>query len=477
VAAVALWLVTASAGTGGEDARILRGPYLQRLLDTSVEVIWVTDGPALGAVSFAAPGGPERTVAEDTPALKHVIELTGLEPATVYTYRVEGGEPFLAAKSFRFRTAPRRGEGELRAVVIGDSGGVTPEQRAVAALIRGLEPDIFLHTGDLDYADDPQLSVFEPYAEILPEACIFPVRGNHDIHFAWDDFFHTPECEAGRDAVCYAFDWGPAHFVAFDSNGSALAGGEQVQILESRLREARQAGVRWLIVYTHAPVYTIGGYARDEAVAAMATLVKPLFDQYRVDLFLSGHDHNYQRTHPVRGDVVVDAWQDPAFSSPRGTVYVVTGGGGHFQPYFRDPQADPRFTRVFEPVHHAVELLISESRIAVRAVRPDGQEIDRFTIDKQPAPPFRWRRGDANVDASTDLADAVAVLSYLFLGRPLECPQPADTDSSGTLNIADAVFLLNFLFLGGAGLAPPFPACGTIEGEDGAWCTGAPCPM
>jgi len=85
----------------------------------------------------------------------------------------------------------------------------------------------------------------------------------------------------------------------------------------------------------------------------------PLFDQYEVDLVLSGHEHDYERTYPVRGydagepgtvaapnpgqvkGAAVDTRRPsvvttepqafngiPAWNTSEGTVYLVLGGGG-----------------------------------------------------------------------------------------------------------------------------------------------------
>ncbi len=85
----------------------------------------------------------------------------------------------------------------------------------------------------------------------------------------------------------------------------------------------------------------------------------PLFDKYEVDLVLSGHEHDYERTYPVRGydagshgtvaapnpgqakgaavdtrrpSVVTTEPQTfngtPAWNTAEGTVYLVLGGGG-----------------------------------------------------------------------------------------------------------------------------------------------------
>ena len=71
-------------------------------------------------------------------------------------------------------------------------------------------------------------------------------------------------------------------------------------------------------------------------------------------------------------------------------------------------------------------------------------------------------RGDANGDSSVDISDAVAVLLYLFGGRPvLPCDDAADVDDSGAVAISDAIGLLNYLFKNGTAPRAPFPAAGT----------------
>jgi Purple acid Phosphatase, N-terminal domain/Calcineurin-like phosphoesterase len=97
----------------------------------------------------------------------------------------------------------------------------------------------------------------------------------------------------------------------------------------------------------------------------------PLFDQYEVDLVLMGHEHNYERSYPVRGydqgahGTVTTAFStfnvgDPidtrrpsvaatipaevgglqAWNTAQGTVYLVLGGGGAAStlPYATDPK-------------------------------------------------------------------------------------------------------------------------------------------
>jgi Calcineurin-like phosphoesterase len=62
------------------------------------------------------------------------------------------------------------------------------------------------------------------------------------------------------------------------------------------------------IVYGHHPVYASGTYGTDREMIAR---LSPLFKQYRVQLYINGHEHHYERTTAIDG-----------------TTYLITGHGG-----------------------------------------------------------------------------------------------------------------------------------------------------
>jgi hypothetical protein len=456
------------------QARLTRGPYLQALVDTSVEVVWLTDVPSTGAVRWHEEGGQDAVAAESTPGAAHRVKLAGLKPGLIHGYQVLDGNSLLADETFRFRTSPPIGAGEIRVVVAGDSGDGSDDQLAVAALIRGLEPDIFVHTGDYDYeAGDLDRSVFGPYRDVISRACFYPSRGNHDIRVKWRDVFFPPNAPETGDAMYYSFDWGSAHFAAFDTNFDGLTGGAQLRWLEADLERAKSAGAKWLVLFFHEPPYTVGGYAL--FLRAAHEVIPPIADRFGVDLVLSGHDHNYQRSHPVRGEVVHDAWQSPAFVSPRGTIYLVSGGGGR-QLYPEVLSSDHRFTRLFIYEHHALELVITPAEIRVKARSPTKEVLDEFTITKdRPRPAYGFMRGDADLTGSLNLTDPIHILGQLFLGAAPECPfagnVASDANGSGSVEITDAIYLLGYLFRGSPPPPAPFPECETAPDADEAWCT------
>ena len=129
--------------------------------------------------------------------------------------------------------------------------------------------------------------------------------------------------------------------------------------LERTLAEARRdPAVDMIVVFMHqcAMSTSVPGNGSDLGIRR-AWL--PLFDRYEVDLVLSGHEHDYERTYPVRGydagahGTVVSPNPDqtagevtdtrrpavvttepsaangiPAWNTAGGTVFLVLGGGG-----------------------------------------------------------------------------------------------------------------------------------------------------
>jgi acid phosphatase type 7 len=127
------------------------------------------------------------------------------------------------------------------------------------------------------------------------------------------------------------------------------------------------------------------------------------------NVVFNGHVHNYQRSDPLhfvpsaengaapnvgkvsRGRLVGGKWTlDKKFSqsdtTPDGVIYLVTGAGGQHL-YNPEQQDDPRSWQEFtykhvSKVHSLTVADIDGSRLTVRQLTPDGDEVDRFVITK-----------------------------------------------------------------------------------------------
>jgi alkaline phosphatase D len=154
--------------------------------------------------------------------------------------------------------------------------------------------------------------------------------------------------------------------LAAGPGGTLLPGGNiQTRWLEHTLATARaDRTIDWIIVQMHqCPVSSsVPGNGSD---LGLRQAWLPLFERYDVDLVLSGHEHDYERTFPVRGfdhnvgtevaggaavdtlrprPVVTDGSAD-TFDTDGATVYLILGGGGTNGPtdtYGATPSGTPQ---------------------------------------------------------------------------------------------------------------------------------------
>jgi 3',5'-cyclic AMP phosphodiesterase CpdA len=238
------------------------------------------------------------------------------------------------------------------------------------------DPDLIIHAGDVvvpsGAAEDYPAKFFRPYAELIKCVAMYPCIGNHD----WNDYqaeplldvFVLPENGPQRAPPerNYWFDFGDVRFVCFDSNATFAELQSQVAPwLESVLAEA---GDRWKIALFHHPAYTAGKYAPSGKIRELIT---PLFDRYGVHLAVSGHNHMYERSHPLYAGAVVDAGE--------GTVYVVSGIGGDHLYTPRGPKTETQAVRI-DGVYGFTVVDVTPEMLSVRQIAVDGTNLDSFVI-------------------------------------------------------------------------------------------------
>jgi hypothetical protein len=104
-------------------------------------------------------------------------------------------------------------------------------------------------------------------------------------------------------------------------------------------------------------------------------------------------------------------------------------------------------------------------------------QYDFFIVDEIGAPTFV--RADCNSDGTLNIADAVAILDYLFGNASTPtCFVACDVNDDDQVNLADAVSILGYSFSDGAPPIVPFPHCGwdPTEGSGDCRVSTAGCP-
>jgi 3',5'-cyclic AMP phosphodiesterase CpdA len=287
-----------------------------------------------------------------------VVALAALAVGLVYRDQIERyathtkGSP---TRTVAWAPFPPADPLQLHLAVAGDVGDSGSRIRATGQAVVGIDArqpfDGLLLLGDNVYpAGDParlEETVFGPFAELLDHAPLFAILGNHDVKGG----NAAGQVEAlGMDGRWWSHDFGDVLLIGLDSN--QVDEPEQRAWLEETLAASTE---RWRIVALHHPPYS-AGYQGSHLGAREA--FGPLFEQYGVQLVLSGHDHDYQRSEVIGG-----------------VTYVVSGGAAGTRRTGEDA-----FTAVSFSWHHFVELAVFDDRLVVRAVNQDMQVADEAVI-------------------------------------------------------------------------------------------------
>jgi hypothetical protein len=368
----------ARCGTGESLQRaepvVRRSPYLQQLSASGTRILWTADGTSPASVQVAAPadarsdGEPPAEPGFDlAPIVGRSAEIDGgtagdgtrayasavesLLPDTLYCYQLRNGDA-AATEPAGFRTAPPPGVGATVAfVAFGDSGWAGADQDAILEQLGTVPFRLIVHTGDIAYESgsmsELEATFFDVYAPLLRSFPAFPAIGNHDDGAVFRSAYDLPR---QGDHNWYSFDFGDVHFVALDTNDMT---DEQAAWLD---RDLAATDREWRIVYGHHPPFSSGEHGSN---ARFRELFGPILERHRVDLVLSGHDHDYERVNPQNG-----------------VHYVVTGGGGRGT----RPVGESDFTAFSEQVLHFVYVEVVGQELLLHAIDATGVEFDQLAI-------------------------------------------------------------------------------------------------
>ena len=249
----------------------------------------------------------------------------------------------------------------LRLAALGDVGYSGRRAEATgetaAALEEQQEYDVLLLLGDNVYpAGDPARlgeTVFGPLAPVLDGGTrLVAILGNHDVVEGHGD---AQARALGMPGRWYAARFPDVLIVALDS--TQVASETQRDWLEATLASATET---WRIVVVHHPPYSAGYQGSNLAVRRAYT---PLFERFGVQLVLSGHDHDYQRSRPIRG-----------------VTYVVTGAASETR-----RTGSKAFTAFSTSWHSFADVAVFDGRLIVRGVNQDVRMFDEVAVLPSPA--------------------------------------------------------------------------------------------
>lgn len=314
----------------------------------------------------------------------------GLNQSTAYVYRV--GADSVWSEWNQFSTAAD-GVSPFTFVWMGDPQDDIREHvsRSFRAAYRTIpEARFWMFSGDM--ASEPEDKLFGElfYAAgfAFRSTPTMMVPGNHDMGYKYEDgkivrdergrkergktisslwrsSFTLPENGVqGLEETSFVVDYQGVRFLMINSNAMLK---EQAAWMEKLLGNNPQ---RWTIVAFHHPLYSTGR-VRDERTTRVAFL--PLFDKYRVDLVLTGHDHTYARSFGLRNGAVAE-------KGDRGTVYVVSSCGP--KTYVLNPLYKNLMAKTGEGLQLFHAIAVDGKKLSFKTYTVAGTLFDSFEIEK-----------------------------------------------------------------------------------------------
>jgi calcineurin-like phosphoesterase family protein len=343
---------------------LLSGPYVIDVTSTAATVCWQTREESAGEVRVGTvDGSAVQTIARQQPSRFHAERLTGLVAGVVYRAEVRGDSQMLA--DVTFAAAPEKADA-FTFFAYGDTRTHSDDHAVVAAAIeaeaeRRRQFTFLLHTGDFARSgsdtEETAEQFFRPAARLLARMPLVPVHGNHEI---WGELYqdYFPPQSATRQGAAAndrCIDYGSVRLVVIDRHVRSDKLAAKMQWLAARLAEAQD---RWRIVSFHTPIYSSG---KHRSATRLRAAIEPVLVAGKVHLVIAGHDHNYERTQPIKG-----------------ITHFTTGGGGAPLREESSRGLGP-WSALFASRHHFLTIAVTPEKLAVQAHGRIG-ETGRFEV-------------------------------------------------------------------------------------------------
>lgn len=249
--------------------------------------------------------------------------------------------------------------------------GSNSDTAATASNIASHQNQIVIGLGDFCYCGSPDSWWNGPLAPIN-HLMFRGAQGNHDADNSGSSEYLRL---FGQNNWTSSFNYKNVHFVPIDTESNTDAAA-----LDKDLATARQdPNIKWIVAFYHKPIYT-SPTSHEPDEAGIKNIVVPLFDKYHVDLVLQAHNHNYQRSYPLKADTVTETRPDSVYQSPKGSIYMVVGTGG--QDFYPLNGQAPYIQNQFTGIPGFLKVDVSNTSLKGTFFANDGTIKDTFAINK-----------------------------------------------------------------------------------------------
>ncbi len=338
-----------------QHIKIVHGPRLGVITKSEATISWDTDTSEKGYVEYYTTS-PQHTgrLYEDKSTKYHRVTLQGLQPDTVYHYKIGTGKSKSLPRSFK--TAPAAQDAVFHFISMADNRGQSDNSDMKSlpqaflnimadAQKKAKDPSLNVafafNAGDLFFGYttkvDKSRKLYSSFknatdnlAGMIPflfspgnhEMAPVPLhRYQHEPGFdplaVWNEQFAQPAPLKGYEGTVFSWYFGNSFFVSLDSchysgpgkpnAGFYVISDAQLTWLENELKAAQANKVRHIFIFSHAQAYnkdandkegTHLGCDRDDKQCLKFWNV---LERYNVDAYICGHSHKSNFFQPSNG--------------------------------------------------------------------------------------------------------------------------------------------------------------------------------
>jgi hypothetical protein len=274
---------------------------------------------------------------------------------------------------------------DFNIVAVGDFG-CTSNTDKVVNTIRISEPERVIGLGDYSYDISPTCwynKVLSIENKMYNPSTL--AMGNHETPDNSSSHLNI----AGRIDLLnkfnitntyYSFEYGNIHFLVLDTEIQFDKTSKQYQFAINDLRNANEnALIDWIIVYLHKPIYS--SKSVHSPLTSFRDIYQPLFDAYNVDLVLQAHNHNYERTKPLKYNSIITSNNSTIYSDYEGEIYLTIGTGGASLYSFYDTKSYS-IKQIVEYGFINIDVRNNGSTLIIKFYDTNYNSKDEFTITK-----------------------------------------------------------------------------------------------
>jgi len=344
----------------GAPPPLLAGPYTMVVGTNEFLVAFRHIGRVSPTVDWESESGKTGSAATKRSGDLYSAVLKDLPRGEKVTYRVMVDRVEFGRGTVRANTPAD--QPKFRFAAFGDTRTNHQVHRAVVEAMAKEDIDFFLHTGDMvERGGKPEqwTTFFQIERELMARAPIVPAIGNHDLgnRGYYERFFFLDTFSNGKSY--FITDWGNLRVVSLDVTIVCEHRCSQYIAVEKALAEGAAAN-KLMVLFLHNPPYSSGAHGSD---MTLREVLGALARRYGVELVITGHDHDYERTKPIDG-----------------TTYIVSGSAG--APV--RPILPSEFTAEARTEPHYILVDVDANHLALRAINLRGEVFDDALIPDNP---------------------------------------------------------------------------------------------